>query len=153
MRLICFCLGLITSVALATPTPIDWPALTGLNTDTGEISTGVTQLIQTPIKIAGFIVPIELGDDIATVDEFILVSNPLACLHMPPPPPNQMIYVKMNTPIPLDMDARGVWITGTLSIPRAQVEYGYYGYELAGTDASRAQIDVDALLPPILAPH
>ena len=27
--------------------------------------------------------------------EFLLIPNPMSCMHVPPPPPNQMILVKM----------------------------------------------------------
>jgi len=45
------------------------------------------------VKLKGYIVPIEVGAD-GTVTEFFLASYVGACIHVPPPPPNQMVYVK-----------------------------------------------------------
>ncbi len=46
------------------------------------------------VKIPGFVIPLE-GDDKA-VTEFLLVPYFGACIHVPPPPPNQIIYVKFK---------------------------------------------------------
>ena len=37
-----------------------------------------------------------------------------ACIHAPPPPPNQTIFVKTDTPIKLKDLAQAVWIEGTI---------------------------------------
>ena len=44
-------------------------------------------------KIPGFIVPLEFDDD-QVITEFFLVPYFGACIHVPPPPPNQIIYIK-----------------------------------------------------------
>lgn len=49
------------------------------------------------ISISGFVVSLERNSDDALVD-FLLVPYYGACIHVPPPPPNQMIYVKLNQP-------------------------------------------------------
>jgi hypothetical protein len=44
------------------------------------------------VRISGFVVPLHMtGDD--RVDEFLLVPYFGACVHVPPPPPNQVIHV------------------------------------------------------------
>jgi uncharacterized protein len=45
------------------------------------------------VKLQGYIVPVEIGKD-GSVTEFFLASYVGACIHVPPPPPNQMVYVK-----------------------------------------------------------
>lgn len=47
----------------------------------------------TRIAIAGFVVPLE-DNPTHGITEFFLVPYAGACIHVPPPPPNQMIYVK-----------------------------------------------------------
>jgi uncharacterized protein len=37
-----------------------------------------------------------------------------ACIHSPPPPPNQTIFVRTDTPIKLKDLAQAVWIEGTI---------------------------------------
>ena len=45
-----------------------------------------------PVKIPAFIVPLEFDDD-QNVTQFFMVPFFGACLHLPPPPPNQTIFV------------------------------------------------------------
>jgi hypothetical protein len=65
------------------------------------------------VKIPGFVVPLE-GDGEA-INEFLLVPYFGACIHVPPPPPNQIVYVKFSTAVPIDNLYDAVWVTGTLS--------------------------------------
>ena len=124
----------------ASPPIITWEDLSQHDHEAGEVRPDIQQLTQTDIQIAGFIVPIELGDFTETVREFLLVPNPLACIHVPPPPPNQMIYVKMDYEIPLDMDERGIYVTGRLSILDSTGEDDFFSYEMSGKTAKKANI-------------
>lgn len=66
-----------------------------------------------PIRIAGFIVPLEFDDDL-TVTQFFLVPYFGACIHMPPPPPNQVIFVDYPGGINLEVLYDPFWISGIL---------------------------------------
>jgi len=46
------------------------------------------------VRIPGYIVPLE-ADDQGRLTEFFLVPYFGACIHVPPPPPNQIVYVKL----------------------------------------------------------
>jgi uncharacterized protein len=61
------------------------------------------------VRVAGYIVPLE-ADDKGNLTEFFLVPYFGACIHVPPPPPNQIIYVKLDKGIeaPEIMDPYGV---------------------------------------------
>ena len=50
------------------------------------------------IEIPGFIVPLS-EDSEGLVTEFFLVPYVGACIHVPPPPPNQIVYVKPMEPV------------------------------------------------------
>ena len=51
------------------------------------------------IRIDGFMVPLDFDyGDALTVEEFVLVPDAGMCIHVPPPPPNQMIFIKLNKP-------------------------------------------------------
>jgi len=65
------------------------------------------------IRIPGFIVPLEFNSE-QTITEFFLVPYFGACLHMPPPAPNQIIYVKHPEGIQLNALYDPFWITGVL---------------------------------------
>ena len=66
------------------------------------------------VRIPGFIVPLEF-DDQQTVTQFFLVPYFGACLHMPPPPPNQIILVNSPEGVQLSALYDPFWIEGTLS--------------------------------------
>ena len=64
------------------------------------------------VKIPGFVIPLE-GDE-NTVTEFLLVPYFGACIHVPPPPPNQIIYVKFPQGAPIQQLWDVVYVIGTL---------------------------------------
>ena len=65
------------------------------------------------VSIPGFVVPIETNSKNA-ITEFFLVPYFGACIHVPPPPPNQIIFVRYDK----GLDVQELWmpfeISGTL---------------------------------------
>ena len=79
------------------------------------VSTDVNEALDGAlIRIPGFVVPLEFDEE-QTISQFFLVPYFGACLHMPPPPPNQIILV--NAPKGIQMSALydPFWIEGQLS--------------------------------------
>jgi len=72
------------------------------------------------IRIAGYIVPIEYDSTGAT--EFLLVPYVGACIHVPPPPPNQIIYVKSGTPYEVKGLFEPAYVTGELRTEATSAE-------------------------------
>ncbi|MEP2652373.1 MAG: DUF3299 domain-containing protein [Paraglaciecola sp.] len=68
-----------------------------------------------PIKIPGFVVPLK-SDEQQRVTEFFIVPYFGACLHMPPPPPNQMIHGKVETGFELAQLTEPFWFEGVIHI-------------------------------------
>jgi len=66
------------------------------------------------VRIPGFIVPLQF-DDHQTITTFFLVPFFGACIHMPPPPPNQIIYAEYEPGIKLAALYDPFWIDGKLS--------------------------------------
>lgn len=54
-------------------------------------------LINKRVKISGFVVPLDRNED-SGLSAFLLVPYYGACIHVPPPPLNQIIYVQLETP-------------------------------------------------------
>ena len=81
------------------------------------------------IRIAGFVVPIERqGDD---VREFLLVPHFGACIHVPPPPANQIIYVVPSKPLKNAQTMDAFWVSGTLELAHADSPpWGASGYRM-----------------------
>lgn len=61
----------------------------------GKSGSDVNELLSGQlVRISGYVVPLEIGPD-GGVTEFFLAPYLGACIHVPPPPPNQMIYVRV----------------------------------------------------------
>jgi hypothetical protein len=86
------------------------------------------------VKVPGFVVPLEGNNE--TTSEFLLVPYFGACIHVPPPPPNQLIYVKFATPVAIDNLYDAVWVTGTLTTTSWEGELATVGYSLTGISVS-----------------
>ena len=84
------------------------------------------------IKIGGFTVPFEYGRH-AKVTEFLLVPYYGACLHQPPPPPNQTIHVKTDKPMKLRDLAQAVWVEGYVSTSSSYTDLANTAYTLTLT--------------------
>lgn len=73
----------------------------------------VKELNATKVRIPGYTVPFDY-DSKAEIKEFLLVPYFGACIHSPPPPPNQTIFIETDNPIQLKELAQAVWIEGTI---------------------------------------
>jgi hypothetical protein len=67
------------------------------------------------IRIPGYLLPLEVSA--TKVTEFLLVPYVGACIHVPPPPPNQIIYVKIgqNKSYQSKSLYDPVWVTGIIA--------------------------------------
>lgn len=81
------------------------------------------------IKIPGYIVPLQQNAD-KEVTEFFIVPYFGACLHMPPPPPNQIIYAKYPDGIELESLYTAFWFTGTVKIQTIDNALGTSAYSM-----------------------
>lgn len=90
------------------------------------------QLDQKQVKLPGFIVPLEL-DDNGKVTEFFLVPYFGACIHVPPPPANQMVYVTLKEGVQLDSMYAAFWVTGKMSARGKSTRLGAAAYGIAAT--------------------
>ena len=66
------------------------------------------------IRIPGFVVPLEFDED-QTINQFFLVPYFGACLHMPPPPPNQIILVDAPEGVQMSALYEPFWLEGEVS--------------------------------------
>ena len=67
----------------------------------------------TRVRLPGYVVPLE--EVKGELKEFLLVPYFGACIHVPPPPPNQIVYVKLKKPFNLKSMADPYWVTGMMS--------------------------------------
>ncbi len=81
------------------------------------------------IRMPGFIIPLELDGD--GVVEFILVPYVGACIHTPPPPPNQLVLARTVTPWPNDKLWDPVWVVGLMKTQLMDTDLAETGYVLS----------------------
>lgn len=81
------------------------------------------------VKIPGFIVPLDITeDDKATT--FFAVPFFGACIHVPPPPPNQIIYASYKKGVVLEKLYDPVWLYGRLSTEKITNDMATSAYSI-----------------------
>jgi uncharacterized protein len=80
------------------------------------------------VSIGGYIVPLDFES--TTIKEFLLVPFVGACIHVPPPPANQIIYVKSEKGIEITGQFDPVTVKGTLKTETAFTGLADAGYSL-----------------------
>jgi len=67
------------------------------------------------VRMPGYALALEY-DANRKIQEFLLVPWVGACIHTPPPPPNQIVYVKAKKGFKTNSRFEPVWIEGTMQI-------------------------------------
>lgn len=106
---------------------IDWRLLNQMDYITNNAPSEIKALDGKQVKIPGFMVPLE--DNQHKVTEFLLVPTPQACIHVPPPPPNQMVYVRMKKGTESKQGAP-IWVYGKFKIATVRSQYGEVSFEM-----------------------
>ena len=81
------------------------------------------------IRLPGYIVPLDFSAK-SEHEEFLLVPYFGACLHTPPPPPNQIIFVKASPAATIPDINEPVWLEGTMKTGKFTSDLGNSAYEL-----------------------
>ncbi|ENM5761208.1 DUF3299 domain-containing protein [Vibrio mimicus] len=97
-----------------------------------QLGTVRTELNGSRVKIPGFVIPLE-GDD-QKVTEFLLVPYFGACIHVPPPPPNQIIYVKFPKGAPIQELWDVIYVIGELKTESLSHDLAETAYTIVGTE-------------------
>ncbi len=127
------------------PPPFQYPVYEFGDEEEDELTNGIApgfviedapvveELNQQKLKIPGYVIPIEYDD--VSVSEFLLVPYLGACIHVPPPPTNQMVYVRLKEPMssgsawsPMLWDP--VWVSGLLKTEKMVTEYTPVSYSM-----------------------
>ena len=82
------------------------------------------------IRIPGYVVPFDF-DQNRRHREFLFVPYMGACIHTPPPPPNQIIFVHADPAIRVKDIWAPYWAEGTLTTQETRSEMGDAAYALS----------------------
>jgi hypothetical protein len=88
----------------------------------------VSELDGKRVRIGGYVVPLDF--DSTTVKEFLLVPFVGACIHVPPPPANQIVYVKTEKGFEIGGAFDPVTVTGTMKTEPAFTGLADAGYSI-----------------------
>ncbi len=92
------------------------------------------------IRLGGYPVPLE-SDAQGRSTLFFLVPYPGACIHVPPPPPNQIVLVRYPKGIALEDIYAPLWVVGTLHVEAVDNDLAQAAYAL---DADSARLVEEA---------
>ncbi|HTF68439.1 MAG TPA: DUF3299 domain-containing protein [Edaphobacter sp.] len=121
--------ALLLAAPMPAPITVSWSTLKTLNST--QSSSPARALNDRIVSVPGFMVPLE--DDADRVTEFILVPFAGACIHVPPPPPNQMIYVKLQHNQKAKMSfTEPIIVTGRLHVTTVNSPYGDISFIMDG---------------------
>ncbi len=95
------------------------------------------------LRLGGYPVPLET-DAKGRNTLFFLVPYPGACIHVPPPPPNQIVLVRYPRGIPLKDLYEPLWVSGTLKVETVSNDLADAAYAL---DAQQVRPVEDSDLP------
>jgi len=89
----------------------------------------VEELNGKKVRLPGYVVPLDFNASFE-YNVFLLVPYFGACLHTPPPPPNQIVYVTSEQLAKVENINDPVWVEGRLKTGEFGSELGNSAYEL-----------------------
>ena len=134
LKLLILLISLMSTAAHSAPKEIDWDDLIPWTAifSPGEVKFNQS-LVDKEVKIPGYVLPLDMfGRDI---NSFLLVPYIGACIHVPPPAPNQIVYVEAEVPWQGLAWWEPVYVTGKIKIENQNFEdLAVVGYEISASD-------------------
>ncbi len=103
----------------------------------------VTELDGQRIRLPGYLVPLAMEGE--KLKDFLMVPYFGACIHVPPPPPNQVVFVSLPEAVALEDPYGPHWVTGVLHTTTSSTELAEAAYTLSGELVE--VFDWDAMFP------
>jgi len=88
----------------------------------------VEELNGQDVKVSGYVVPLDGTNE--AISEFLLVPFQGACTHVPPPPANQIVYVKPKYPLLMDESWGVISVVGAMTAEGRTSGFGAVGYQM-----------------------
>jgi len=82
------------------------------------------------VRLPGYLVPLDVEGE--SLRSFLMVPYFGACIHVPPPPPNQVVYVEMPAAVTLADPYGAHWVTGVMSTRASSTSMADAGYTMQG---------------------
>jgi uncharacterized protein len=110
-----------------------WKTLRQFKSGSDEVPPEVQQLLGKTTEVAGFAIMNELAYDPSgspRMSEFLITPIPGGCIHVPPPPPNFILHVKMPAGKSAVLSFVPLWLKGQITLPKSTADRKYYSYEM-----------------------
>ncbi len=89
----------------------------------------VDDLDQLVVRMPGYILPLDYATQ-GQAREFLLLPYHGACVHYPPPPPNQIVYLRASEPVAFSSLWEPVWVEGRMEIERIDTDLAAAAYSM-----------------------
>ncbi len=129
----------VSPLVMGDATTLSWQDLLPELDDSLNLDDGISwgervriDLNEEDVRIPGFMVPLEYKER-EVVTRFLLVPYFGACIHEPPPPPNQTIYAVFEPGYELEEIWQPVWIEGKISVSRVEEDLATASYSVSAT--------------------
>ena len=116
-------------------TEVTWDDLYEFDYEKNVSTPFLDAIVGKPVKLPGFVIPLTDGD-VETLGEFLIVPEPMMCIHVPPPPPNLLLYATADPPIKVESLWDPIWLLGEMKIERKESIYAEAGFtmKVSGTE-------------------
>ncbi|MTZ14124.1 DUF3299 domain-containing protein [Pseudomonas sp. JL972] len=91
-------------------------------------------------RLPGYIVPLEMDGE-GRVIEFLLVPYFGACIHVPPPPSNQIVHATSELGVRVEQLYQPYWIEGPLKVEPTSSELAEAGYQMVAQTIELYELD------------
>ena len=112
-----------------------WMSSRAQQPDSATAPAVVQELDGQRVRIGGYVVALDF--DATKIKEFLLVPFIGACIHVPPPPPNQIIYIRAEEGFEVTGQFDPVYVTGTIKTARQFTGLAATGYTM---DAEKVEL-------------
>lgn len=87
------------------------------------------------VSLEGYLVPLDF--EATEARAFVLVPYMGACIHVPPPPPNQVVFIEYEDGMPMEALEKNIWtpfrVTGPLRAVPAKTALADVGYQISAS--------------------
>lgn len=104
---------------------LDWKVLSEFDYKAGKVKDKgeLKKLLDKKVTMRGFAIPVEFKEKLVT--ELILAPYYPSCAHVPPPPPNQAVYIKLKKGVAYEKLFAPIEVKGVLGLQKDNESAGF----------------------------
>jgi hypothetical protein len=107
---------------------VEWKELVKVNSSSPKAIPGLKPFLGKKVKVGGFMIANEFEQ--GNIKEFLLTPVGQGCSHVPPPPPNYIIHVKVADGVAVKYNYHPVLVTGKLNLTKGKENRLMHSYEM-----------------------